>query len=90
MEESWIVSELEKIALFNPERVLKVLKKDKELFWEIVISAYLDTNISLSKAAELLGVTRDELIEEFRKRGIPVRKLSREDAMVDLEVLNCL
>lgn len=90
MEESWIVSELEKIAFFNPERVLNVLKKDKKLFWEIVISAYLDGKISLSKAAELLEITRDELAEMLRKRGIPIRKLSKEDVMADLEVLNCL
>ena len=55
-----------------------------------MISAYLDRKISLGKAAELLGMTREELIEEFHKRGIPIRKLSREDVIAEVEVLNCL
>ena len=54
-----------------PEKALCLIKKDPDLLKEIVISAYLDEIISLGKAAEVLGVTREELIEEFKKRGIP-------------------
>lgn len=90
MEELWLISEFEKIAALNPDKVIRLLKKDKELFWEVVISAYLDRKISLGKAAELLGMTREELIEEFHKRGIPIRKLSKEDVIAEVEALNCL
>jgi len=90
MEELWMISEFEKIAALNPDRIIKLLKKDKELFWEIIVSAYLDRKISLGKAAELLGITREELIKEFHKRGIPIRKLSKEDVVAEVEVLECL
>ncbi|AHF81390.1 UPF0175 family protein [Thermococcus paralvinellae] len=90
MEELWLISEFEKIAALNPDKVIRLLKKDKELFWEVVVSAYLDRKISLGKAAELLGMTREELIEEFHKRGIPIRKLSKEDVIAEVEALNCL
>jgi len=89
MNELWIVRELEKIAGLQPERLEKFvehLKKDKELFREVVISAYVDGVISISKAAELLEVTRDELIEEFKSKGIPIRKLSKEDVIAEVEV----
>ncbi|USS41084.1 UPF0175 family protein [Thermococcus aggregans] len=56
------------------------------MFWEIVVSAYLDGKISLGKAAELLEVTREELIKEFREKGILIRKLSRKDIIAELEV----
>ncbi|WP_324735208.1 UPF0175 family protein [Thermococcus sp. SY098] len=90
MEELWLISEFEKIVALNPDKVIRLLKKDKELFWEVVVSAYLDRKISLSKAAELLEMTREELIEEFHKRGIPIRKLSKEDVIAEVEALNCL
>ncbi|WP_240910892.1 UPF0175 family protein [Thermococcus sp. MV5] len=43
----------------------------------------------MGKAAELLGITRDELIQEFHKRSIPIRRLSKEDIIAEVEVL-CL
>jgi len=80
-----MISEFEKIAALNPDRIITLLKKDKELFWEIIVSAYLDRKISLGKAAELLGITREELIKEFHKRGIPIRKLSKEDVIAEVK-----
>jgi predicted HTH domain antitoxin len=35
--------------------------------------AYLDQRISLSKAAELLGLSRFELMERFDRLGVPLR-----------------
>ncbi|EHR78595.1 hypothetical protein OCC_05114 [Thermococcus litoralis DSM 5473] len=35
-------------------------------------------------------ISREELIKEFHKRGIPIRKLSKEDAMAEVEALECL
>jgi len=49
-----------------PEKALRLIKKDPDLLKEIVISAYPDGIISLGKAAEVLGVTREELMEEFK------------------------
>ena len=85
-----MISEFEKIAALNPDRIITLLKKDKELFWEIIVSAYLDKKINLGKAAELLGITREELIKEFHKRGTPIRKLSKEDVIAEVEALECL
>ena len=31
MEELWMISEFEKIAALNPDRIITLLKKDKEL-----------------------------------------------------------
>jgi len=30
MEELWMISEFEKIAALNPDRIIKLLKKDKK------------------------------------------------------------
>jgi hypothetical protein len=38
-----------------------------------VIHAYLDEEISLSKAAEELGLSRFDLMERFERLGIPLR-----------------
>jgi predicted HTH domain antitoxin len=67
--------------------LLRNLKNDKELFEEIVISAYVEGLISLSKASELLEITRDEMIEILKKKGIPIRMLSKEDVMAEVEAV---
>ncbi|MEO2152342.1 MAG: UPF0175 family protein [Thermococcus sp.] len=90
MEDLWIVKEFEKVAELMPEKALRLIKKDPDLLKEIVISAYLDGIISLGKAAEVLGVTREELMEEFKKRGIPIRTPDREDVLSEVEVITCL
>lgn len=38
-----------------------------------VVSRYLDEQISLAKAAELLGLSRFDLMERFERLGIPLR-----------------
>ncbi len=90
MEAIWIVKGIENVVKANPKRLeslLKDLKKDRELFEEIVISAYVDGLISLSKAAELLEVTRDELVEVLKRKGIPLRVLSKEDVIAEVEAI---
>lgn len=37
------------------------------------IRQYLEQQISLSKAAELLGVSRFELMDRFKRLGVPIR-----------------
>jgi len=86
----WAVAQLSKLIKLRPElhkRLLELLKNDKELLRSIVIGAYIDGEISLGKAAELLGKTRDELIEEFKKLGIPIRKLSKEDVIAEVKAI---
>ncbi len=90
MESLWLVKGIEDVVKTNPKRfqnLLENLKKDKELFEEIVISAYVDGLINLSKASELLEITRDELIDMLKRRGIPIRKLSKEDVKAEIEAI---
>ena len=54
---------------------------------EIVISAYIKGLISLSKASELLGITRDEMIEILKKKGVPIRVLSKRDAIAEVKAI---
>ena len=49
------------------------------MLWEVVINAYLDEKINLSKAAEELGLHRIEFENQLESEGIPVRRLSNED-----------
>ena len=65
----WIVKDIENVIKANPKRLdnlLRNLKNDRELFEEIVISAYVEGLISLSKASELLEITRDEIVEKLK------------------------
>ncbi len=90
MEAVWIVKGIENVVQANPKRLedlLKSIKKDKELFEEIVISAYVEGLISLSKASELLEITQDELIDILKKRGIPIRTLSKDDIIAEVETI---
>jgi predicted HTH domain antitoxin len=44
----------------------------------VIIADYLDGKISLSKAAELLGMTRIELQRKLKEQGIPIRSPSSD------------
>ncbi len=90
MEEIWVAKGVENVVKANPKRLedlLRSLKKEKKLFEEIVISAYVEGLISLSKASELLEITRDELIDILKKRGVPMRTLYKEDVMAEIEAI---
>ena len=52
-----------------------------------IIADYLDGKISLSKAAELLGMTRIELQRKLKERGTPIRSLSIYDVFAEVEAL---
>jgi predicted HTH domain antitoxin len=87
----WAVEELKKLSEIQPEIVetaLEYISKVKpNIYKSIVVGAYIDEKISLSKAAELLRVTRIELEKEFREKGIPIRLLSRKDVVAEVEAL---
>jgi len=86
----WVVKGIENVIKANPKRLddlLRSLKNDRDLFEEIVISAYVEGLISLSKASELLEITRDEMIDILKKRGIPIRMLSKEEVIAEVEAV---
>jgi len=76
-EGEWVLSQFEKILYMRPKlmhRVLdKIIQGDEELRWSMVVGAYLDKEINLGKAAELLSIHRLELQNRFIEQGIPLR-----------------
>jgi len=89
---SWLLDEIANQWEIQPERVsqalLRALEADPELRWAVVVGAYLDEQISLAKAAELLGIDRWTLQEEFQRRGIPLRQgaTSLEELHAEIQV----
>ncbi|MBS7251474.1 MAG: UPF0175 family protein [Candidatus Freyarchaeota archaeon] len=86
---TWVLDELRKIGEIQPETIDKLLaeirKNSPNVYRSIIIGAYVDGRISLSRAAELLGVTRIELQRELRQKGVPIRAPSKEDIMAEAE-----
>lgn len=74
---NWQMRQLEKLSETEPERIHRALEKllnsDADLQEQIVTGAYLDGDINLGKAAELLHVDAVELRRRFLDRGIPIR-----------------
>ena len=74
---SWMLEQLVKVERHQPEMVDRAVKEmlaqQSDLRWSVVIGAYLDGEINLGKAAELLGMHRLELQERFIAQSIPVR-----------------
>lgn len=87
----WIIQGLEKLAEIKPESLEKISQDIKErrpeIFRSLVLIAYIDGKISLSKAAELLGQTRIELQKELKEQGIAIRTLSEDDVAAEVEML---
>ena len=87
----WELVQLCKLSGEQPEivdRALNTLWEHEPLILRrVVIGAYLDQQIGLSKAAEILGVTRLELQRQFLQQGIPVRLLSVDEVKAEVEVL---
>ena len=87
----WEVEELHKLSKIQPDIVDGALKelwqRNPELYKSVVINAYLDEKINLGKAAELIGIDRLELQKELRIKGIPLRSLSKEDVIAEVEAL---
>jgi len=74
---SWELDQLCKLSEHRPDLVhttlQRLLSKDNELRWALVVGAYLDRQVNLGKAAELLGMSALELRSRFLKPGIPLR-----------------
>ena len=77
MVHAWTYDQLLKVRQYRPELVDQVieelLNRQAELRWLVVVGAYLDEEINLGKAAEMLGVHRLELQAQFQEQGIPLR-----------------
>jgi len=88
---SWQVEELNKISEMQPEIIEDALsalwRNNPDLYRMVVVNAYIDRKINLGKAAELLGISRLELEKELRAKGIPVRQLSAEDIVAEVEAI---
>ncbi len=87
----WELEQLWKLSEAQPdvdEEALQTLWQQRpELLRRVVIGAYLDQQLSLSKAAELLGLTRGELQRQLVQEGIPVRTLSEDEVTAEVEAL---
>jgi predicted HTH domain antitoxin len=87
----WEIEELVKVSEIKPEIVKKALNtiwaENPQLKRMVVINAYLDGKINLSKAAEELGLNRLELEEQLKTEGIPVRRLSEDDIRAEAEAV---
>jgi predicted HTH domain antitoxin len=74
---SWMLEQLLKVEQHQPEMVEQAVKdmlaQQADLRWSVVVGAYLDGDINLGKAAELLGIHRLELQERFIAQSIPLR-----------------
>lgn len=53
------------------QRRVEAAGGDPQDVWDLVIAAYLDGDISLGRAAILLGLARFDLIARFNRLGLP-------------------
>lgn len=73
----WTFDYLTKLHKQQPELVntalQRMIENNPDIAWSLVVSAYLDEEINLGKAAELLGLHELELRDRFIDLGIPLR-----------------
>jgi predicted HTH domain antitoxin len=77
MIEQWQLSQVVKLSQQKPDLVSRAFeeffREHDDLWYAIVVGAYLDREINLGRAAELLGMPRAELQKQFVRQGIPLR-----------------
>ncbi len=92
----WPVNQLDKVLRIEPEeaeeKVLRLLDHDKGLKEKVIMSAYLDGDINLGKAAELLNEHPVALRKRWQERGIPLRLglTSVEEVLAELEAAHSM
>ena len=73
----WTINQLQKLQKEQPHLVdsalRQLLHENKQLAWSLVVNAYLEEEINLGKAAELLEVHEPALRDRFIQLGIPLR-----------------
>ena len=93
MTEGWPLDQLVKLQRSHPSLVQRALQRlldeDEELRWSMVITAYLDEEISMARAASLLGLHSLELRERFIEKGIPLHlgPVDKADAQAEADAL---
>lgn len=76
LSEAWPLQQLVKLQRSQPALVVRAMRRlidqDEALRWSLVVSAYLDEEISLARAASLLKMHPLALREQFISKGIPL------------------
>ena len=74
---AWAIEQILKLNRYRPDLVEAAIERlfseDEEIQRALVIGAYMDGNINLRKAAELMAIHELELKERFLESGIPLR-----------------
>ena len=90
----WTFTRLTKLHKQQPGLVdnalQKMIESDADLAWSLVVSAYLDEEINLGKAAEMLGIHELELRDRFVALGIPLRigPIDKAEARAEAQALS--
>jgi predicted HTH domain antitoxin len=86
----WTFAHLSKLYKQQPRLVdaalQHMIESNPDLAWSLVVSAYLDEEINLGKAAEMLGLHELELRDRFVDLGIPLRLGPADKAEARAEV----
>ena len=90
---NWGLQQINKLSQQRPDLVnraiQRLLESDEDLRWVIAVSAYQSGDISLAKAAELLGMHALALRASFVKLGIPLKigPGTLEEAKAEVEAI---
>lgn len=75
--QGWELDQLFKLRERQPDLlepiIRRLVQENESIRWSMVLGAYQDGQISLGKAAELLGLAELELRRRFIELGIPLR-----------------
>jgi len=91
--EPWLFRQLSNLQHRHPDMVNPILDKllteDEAVRWALVVNAYLDEQINLGKAAELLDMPEIALRKKFVEMGVPVRHgaVDMEEARAEVEAI---
>ena len=87
----WELEQLVKLNEAHPELVNGALhalwEQQPDVLRRVILGAYIDQQINLSKAAEMLGLTRLELQRQLLQQGIPVRTLTPDDLHAEVTAI---
>lgn len=90
----WTFSHLTKLYKQQPKLVdaalREMIERNPDLAWSLVVSAYLDEEINLGRAAEMLDIHELELRDRFIALGIPLRigPANKTEAIAEAQALN--
>lgn len=91
--EEWQLRQLIKLERSQPSLVRRALNRifeeDESLRWSVVVGAYLDEEISLARAAAMLGLHPLELRKQFMTKGVPLLlgPVDSADAQAEIDAI---